>query len=261
MTDFAPLDAALKIAGEKGRVIPFWWRDDDAIAPSSALNTLIALSRRHNVPLALAAIPASAQAKLVQSLAGASDVSILVHGFSHANHAPEGVKKAEFGDHRPIEKMIAEAGQSLRLLQSLFPADILTPIFVPPWNRIAPALSAALPAAGYRGLSTFGDRKAPEAAPGLIQINTHIDPIDWHGSRSLADSAAMIGNLAETVMRRIRGETDEPVGLLTHHLAHDEPVWNFCEELIVRLRASPAVKFADIRAVLAEETKHVTRSF
>ena len=62
-----------------------------------------------------------------------------------------------------------------------------SPVFVPPWNRIAPALLPRLRALGFRGLSTF--RRSPrraQPAPGLAQINTHLDPIDWRGGRGLA---------------------------------------------------------------------------
>ncbi len=33
--------------------------------------------------------------------------------------------------------------------------------------------------------------------------------------------------------RRRLGLWDEPVGLLTHHLVHDEPAWRFLEELLL----------------------------
>lgn len=42
---------------DSGRVVDFWWRDDDASRVDAALDRLLALSASANVPLALAVIP------------------------------------------------------------------------------------------------------------------------------------------------------------------------------------------------------------
>jgi len=132
--------------------------------------------------------------------------------------------------------MAAETAEALRRAAAAI-GDRLLPVFVPPWNRIAPDLVARLPRAGFRGLSTFRDRAARAPADGLLQVNAHVDPIDWHGTRSLADPACLVAVLAAAVDRRSGGQADpdEPVGLLTHHLVHDERVWTFCEKLMVYL--------------------------
>ena len=106
-------------------------------------------------------------------------------------------------------------------------------------NRIAPGLLPLLPRAGYEAVSTFRDRGAAHPVAGLSQVNTHVDPIDWHGTKSLVDPAAVVAGIAGAVERRIAGDADrsEPVGLLTHHLVHDEAVWAFCEGLLAYLSA------------------------
>jgi hypothetical protein len=103
-------------------------------------------------------------------------------------------------------------------------------MFVPPWNRIDPALLPQLPAQGIKAVSTFGPRPAAWPAPGLRQINTHLDPVDWHGTRGLRHEAELLAGLCRTLADRRTGRTDrsEPLGLLTHHLIHDEDVWAFC---------------------------------
>jgi hypothetical protein len=116
----------------------------------------------------------------------------------------------------------------------------LLPVLVPPWNRIAPGLPGLLPALGFRGLSVFGPRPAPLAAPGLALVNAHVDPVDWRGGRGLADPNALIARAAEAIVRA--APIGEPVGLLTHHLVHDEAVWAFAEALLDRLSASSAVE-------------------
>jgi predicted glycosyltransferase len=234
--DWSPLDRALGRARDRNRPVAFWWRDDDAVAHTPPLDRLLALARRVEAGLALAVIPTGLEPSLAARLAGEERVLALVHGSSHANHAPPGEKKAEFGRHRPVEAMAQEAERSLHAAKGLLGARLL-PVFVPPWNRIAPELTPHLPRLGYGALSAFRDREAAHPAPGLLQVNTHVDPIDWHGTRSLADPGGIVAAMAEAVERRIAGRANrgEPIGFLTHHLVHDEAVWTFCEKLLMYL--------------------------
>ncbi|MDJ1159455.1 glycosyltransferase [Chelatococcus sp. SYSU_G07232] len=245
------LDDALATAVASGDTLAFWWRDDDATAPTPALDRLLTLARRHAAPVALAAIPAAATRALAERLADEPLASPLVHGLSHRNHAPADEKKAEFGAHRPTAALVADAERALATARERFGARLL-PIFVPPWNRIAPALVAELPALGFCGLSTFRDRPATEAAPGLIQVNTHLDPVDWHGSRSLVAEDMLLDGLVRAIAARRRADdTLEPIGLLTHHLVHDEAIWSFCERLIERLCRHAGVRIHAAREVFA----------
>jgi len=223
-----------------------WWRDDDAVAHTPALDRLLALASRLEIPIALAVIPAGVESSLVERLADAPRVRLLVHGLRHADHAPSGQRKAEFGPHRPLAALKADAAAGLALTRRRFGPRTRV-VFVPPWNRIAPALAAALPALGFHGLSTFGDRGACEAAPGLLQVNTHLDPIAWRAGRGLADPDALIADLARRVARRPEVDA-EPIGVLTHHLVHDEAVWTFCAALLERLAGHAAVRFPPIDA-------------
>ncbi len=128
------------------------------------------------------------------------------------------------------------------------------PVLVPPWNRIDPALVPALPGLGFRGLSTFRARRAREAAPGLRQVNTHLDPIDWHGDRGLAVEAGLIGIVAAQCAGdggRGRQTWTKPLAMLTHHLVHDGWIWSFVEELLARLGATGAVRFVSAEEAFA----------
>lgn len=241
--DCSPLDAALARAMDSGRTVAFWWRDDDAVAHTRALDQLLTLASRLDLPLALASIPAKVESSLVDRIRDEARIGVLVHGLRHANHAPPVQPKAEFCLDRSLERLSDDAATGLRMAQARFGARV-SPIFVPPWNRAAPALVAILPTLGFRGLSTFGDRAAREPAPGLIQVNAHIDPIAWRSTRSLADPDALIAGLARTIEQQLRTADDpEPIGVLTHHLIHDEAVWGFCTSLLERLASHPASEF------------------
>jgi len=241
MTVWAPLHSELQIWQAEGLSLPFWWRDDDAISDSPALRQLARMASEGGMPVHIAVIPAHADASLSEYLAVTSGLIPLVHGWAHENHAPPDEKKAEFGAHRPIDALREDADRGFGKLHGLF-GSRLKPVFVPPWNRIAPDVIPALPELGYRILSTSTPRQNRWAAEGLEQINTHIDPIDWKGSRSLIDEAMLVSNIVQLLQDRRNGVTDaaEPLGLLTHHLVHDPTIWSFCTRLVDMLMSGPA---------------------
>ncbi|NIX76838.1 glycosyltransferase [Microvirga terricola] len=236
--NWSTLTDALDGAKDEGCALGFWWRDDDAVAHTPELDRLLDLVGRYEAGLALAAIPHALTPSLALRLAGEDRVFALVHGSRHTNHAPPSEKKAEFGDHRPVDVMAHEAGEALRTARMSL-GEKLLPVFVPPWNRISPSLGPLLSREGYRALSTFTDRKTLCPAPDLVQINTHVDPIDWHGSRSVLEPAQILTALSEAISRRFTGAADrnEPIGILTHHLVHDEAIWIFCERLLAYFAA------------------------
>ncbi|MEO1733822.1 MAG: polysaccharide deacetylase [Pseudomonadota bacterium] len=236
-TDWAPLTEELQIWARQGRTLPLWWRDDDAVSPSHDLDRLLRLSARLALPVHLAIIPAKATAALAQ-IDGYVPV---VHGWSHHSHAGQNEKKAEFGDHRPMSALVSDADLGLKRLGELFGAR-LRPMFVPPWNRIAPTLLPQLPKLGYTSVSTFTARKTRSPEAGLVQINTHVDPIDWRTSRGLARPDHLIHNVAAQLIERRTGHADpnEPFGVLTHHLVHSEEIWEWTEALLDRLLSTVA---------------------
>ena len=100
-------------AAARERPVPFFWRDDDAVTATRALDRLIGLAEAHAVPLLLAAIPAGLEPALGRRIEGAGGVSVAIHGLAHRNHAPAGEKPAEFGAHRPLEALRADAAAGL----------------------------------------------------------------------------------------------------------------------------------------------------
>jgi predicted glycosyltransferase len=234
--DWSPVIQALGCAKDRGCPIRMWWRDDDAVADTPQLDRLLSLGRRARAGIALAVVPQRLEASLGERLREEDAAFALVHGLTHVNHAPPGQKKTEFGQNRPAAIMAAEAEQALHHAHDMLGGKLL-PVFVPPWNRISPDLVRHLPASGFKALSAFTDRKAAFPVEGLLQVNAHIDPIDWHGTRSLADPAFIVASLAAAIDRRATGvaDRDEPIGFLTHHLIHDDVIWSFCENLMLRL--------------------------
>lgn len=245
--DWSPLTAELAIWRAQGRSLPIWWRDDDAIAPTVALERLAKLAEALTLPVHLAVIPKLAQPSLPAFTNAQDGIVPVVHGWQHISHAPEGAKKAEFG--HPRGTAASDAARALERMQSLF-ADRLLPIFVPPWNRLDAGLLPTLAQAGYAGISTYLPRKARVAVPGLVQINTHIDPIFWRGGRGLVPASEQIAHIVQLLQDRRHGVTDgqEPLGFLTHHLVHDAEIWEFTQACLATLLDGGAVP-ADLRAL------------
>lgn len=238
-----PLARALERFGPADRLARFWLRDDDAIVPTQALDRLLALTGHHSVPLALAVIPAHTGPELSRRLKSEEHVTVTVHGWSHENHAPEGAKKQELGLHRPRQIVLDELARGAGRLAYLFGPQF-APVLVPPWNRIDAGLIPELPSLGYAALSVFG---VPKPAP-LPVVNANVDLMDWHGTRGCRDHGALVAEIVAALERCF--ETGEPVGILTHHLVHDQAAWNFLTRLFAETNRHSAVSWADIGALI-----------
>ncbi len=55
--------------------------------------------------------------------------------------------------------------------------------------------------------------------------------MDWHGTRGCRDHAAILGDILAALKRGLDDPAEPPIGLLTHHLVHDEAAWDFLERL------------------------------
>jgi hypothetical protein len=235
-------------ARDAGREVEFWWRDDDAARPDPALDRLLAMAGNYKMPLALAAIPAQAEAAAFAHLP--AGVSVLQHGGDHRNRAGRGEKKTEFPALESADAAIGrlKAG-GLRLSQLV--GERLLPVLAPPWNRICSSLLPHLAAAGYRGLSQYGPRGAARPAPGLLQVNTHVDLIAWRAGRGFAGEEALLAAAAAHLAAKREGRADagEPTGWLSHHAVHDEPAWRFLERLFETLEAAPGVRWLHAEAL------------
>ena len=240
-----PVEAELDAWAACGRIVRFWWRDDDAVAPSPALDRLLALAE--GVPLTLAVIPEMAEPALAGRLAEAPQVAVVQHGVAHENHAAPDAKRVELTQAGAAPALVAAS----KRLAELFGEQIL-PVLVPPWNRIAPALVPLLPGCGFAGLSTFGPRPQRLAAPGLVQVNTHADPVNWRARRARPVAEFATG-LAETLEARRRGraDADEPVGLLTHHRLGDRAIEAMVAALASLVSDHPAACWVGLGEAIA----------
>jgi hypothetical protein len=246
------LVAELDRWSEVDRPIRLWLRDDDAVAPSPALDHLAGLSERFALPVLLAVIPMLAEPALAAALRAAPSLLPCQHGCRHQNHAAMGMKKSEFGAGRPRAEAAADIAAGWQRLGDLLGASML-PVFVPPWNRIDPALARALPELGFAGLSCFRGFGLGGDGPALV--NSDIDVMDWHGGRIGRSLQALALEIRDQLAaRRQQPEGADTLGLLLHHRDHDETAWAAVQTLLATLTAHPVVVTTDPRRLFSDRS-------
>lgn len=233
-----------------GREVRLWLRDDDAVEASPALDRLLALVAERHVPLMLCVIPLGARPSLAEAVAGLDRVEIAMHGVGHVDHALPGGKKEELVPARGADALLTALDHGRARLIALF-GPRAGRWFAPPWNRIAPEAARLLPRVGIRGLSCFG--AAIRHVEGLAERNVHVDLIDWRGGR--------VGRRADWVAERLAAELAaaraggyRPVGVLAHHLDHDETAWQVLAELIDAASSHAAVRWIGAGELLEAST-------
>lgn len=240
MADWSALQDELRIWRSEGLTLPLWWRDDDAVSHTPALDQMLVRARHLNMPVHIAVIPKHADQSLVDLVLDEPKLVPLVHGWAHENHATQGRKKAEFGEQRA--SLLGDASAAIEQMKALF-GTAFAEVFVPPWNRIDPDLIPHLPALGYHALSTFTPRTTRLPVAGLAQINTHVDPINWRGGAGLLAPDTLVFRLIQHLQDRRQGRADaaEPLGMLTHHLVQDAETWAFTQDCLSCLLDAGAV--------------------
>jgi len=219
---WSEFEDALARRRDAGRPAQFWWRDDDAGEVLPEIKKLLQLSKSAAVPVALAVVPEAAESELFRLLH--DRVTVLQHGTDHRNRAGAGEKKTEYPVDEPIEAALARVSDGFGRLRT-FAGKRFFPVLAPPWNRVRKDLLKKLPAIGIRGLSGYGARASVEPAPGLRQVNTHVDIVAWRAGKGF------IGEAAALAAARRFLDAEEPVGWLTHHAVHDAQAWKFLERL------------------------------
>lgn len=244
------LRTELDLWAQSGRTVRLWLRDDDAVAPSPALQRLADLSERFALPVLLGIIPMLAEPTLPAALRNRPSLLPCQHGCWHRNHAQPGGKKSEFGRERPFAVIEAEIASSRARLDDLFGPSLL-PVFVPPWNRIDPGLEARLPELGFSGLSCFRGFE-PSMEGGPVVVNTVVDIMDWQGGRigRTAEALAMEAG-AFLLQSRLRNETDAVLGLLLHHRDHDHGAWSALDAMLNLFCNHAAVTPTDPRGLFS----------
>lgn len=223
------LGAELDLWSRAGHAPVIWWRDDDARAPTEALERLLELSRRHAAPLTLAAIAGPELPRLVRRVSEDPHIEIAVHGFTHVNRQPEG---AGFGEVIDSDTVQAVRERLEATIWAFHEAGAAPTLFVPPWNNLSRQLLAALPGSALSAVSAFD--QAMDETDAVARIDAHLDILRWKGGARFRGRWKFLMRMRRLLARRrTTGAWDEPIGLLTHHLDHDHQTWRFLETFLM----------------------------
>ena len=230
---------------ETGKIAEIWWRDDDLKTSTKKLDHLLSTANDIKLVPLLAVVPAKASRQLMNTL-NSCNVKIAMHGFQHQNHEALPKKKSEFGDSRLIEHQKIDLKNGIKQLDNLF-GKLFLKCFVPPWNRANNEVIKCLPSIGISGISTFAPRKKATPAPGLTQVNTHVDIIDWKGTRKFIGAGFMATQIAFHLKKMRVNLVDnlEPMGILSHHLEMSDMDWQDFKKVFLLLKANPSIKLND----------------
>jgi len=206
----------------RGRKPCVWWRDDDAREPSPALDRLLVLAE--GLPLSLAITPDGDLEGLARRLSGVRDLTVSQHGVDHQNRRAPG---ADPNEHPPGTSAAAIAERIAAGRRRMEAAGLTPRFYTPPWNHIDDLLPDALAQAGFTSLSASA---AGRATIGFSRLDSHLDILRWKpGPRFRGDGRVILSLVKRLRDRRRAGDFTAPIGLLTHHLAHDEAAWTFLE--------------------------------
>ncbi len=218
---------------DQGRRPRLWWRDDDARTTTDALERLLSMAK--GLPLSVAVIPDGATPALARRLERESAVTVSQHGIDHINCRDPGAPAGEYPTNTTIAQLVKSILQGEQRLRD---CGFDPRFYTPPWNRIDQTLLEALRVAGYRTLSAWNEEQR-EQCTGLRRLDVHIDLLRWKDGARFRGTTQLQDCLREQLAeRREAGDFERPIGLLTHHLDHDEAAWRFIDWFIdyARLR-------------------------
>ncbi len=242
--DRVRLDWELRAWRRAGRAARLWWRDDDARGATRPLLRLLALSDRHATPLALAVIPNRRITEVVRAVVFRPQVVLVQHGVDHVNRN-DGEIAGEFPATWGRAELVARLQAGWAMLAGL-PQSLK--VFAPPWNDVHPQLPTALAAAGYAACSAWGEVVAGGEPP---RLDAHLDLLRWRPGARFRGRRRFLCDLRRALRaRRITGQWDAPIGLLTHHLDHDEAAWAFLDKFLAWSSAEPALSWVGLQNLL-----------
>lgn len=261
----------LDLWSNRGLRATFWVRDDDAYELSAQLERLYDLAEQYKLNIGLAVIPGKLSSGFADALAHMKErFHPMCHGWIHANYGRRDAP-SEFGRERPFSILLSDASQAYKVFSEYF--GQINAAFVPPYNHITRGLRNALRGVGFAAVSmgpSFLELKILRinsilpwmpvvkipVDSSIPRFDTHIDVLDWQrmtARESRAVAADIVGNLR--LRRKGFLSPGHPIGLLTHHLVHDEHVWRLCREVFDSICSHKAAKFLNADCLIDENSR------
>ncbi len=239
-------EAALRMASSG--LPPLFFRADDIGAASKAFDSLCRIFRFHQVPLAMAVVPAwlsdARQEKLF--LAAPMDEDLWhwhQHGWRHMNWQKRG-KRCEFGSDRAADRQNEDILQGRNKMERIF-GSYFVPVFTPPWNRFSSTTLRSLIKLNFKGISA-----SDSFPPGIkfrYEIRNFPARLDLH-IRKAKDPAEDFSMLLDQFsgLTKMKG----PSGIMIHHQRMTPFAFEFLDRMLYNLKHIIKAEFCGFKEML-----------
>jgi hypothetical protein len=246
----AQLAAALK-CDPGNHPLNLFFRADDIGAGGRAFEALCQLFRAHNIPLALAVVPAwLTDIRAAQLFAAAPLEEPLwgwhQHGWRHVNCQRTG-EKSEFGEQRPAEKQWRDISLGREKMTEVF-GERLVPVFTPPWNRLPIATLRILQELNFKAVSMT--KPFPSIIIPSIGLRNLRIQLDLHTRKAKDGSTDFINLLNELSNLATK---KEPLGIMLHHQRMTLFAFEFLSELLHLFKYKVRARFLSFADLLENE--------
>jgi len=238
--------AVVRTSGNRAQ--PFFFRADDIGAGGRAFEALCRLFRYHEVPLAMAVVPAWLSRVRRDQLFRLAPLDEPFwgwhqHGWRHVNWQRIG-KKSEFGEQRPFEKQWRDIWQGQQKMKEIF-GDHLVPVFTPPWNRLSNSTVRILHELEFQGVSLASPLPRGVKSPvGLKNLRVQLDLHTRKDKDGVADFETLLDELAGCLSKR------EPLGIMIHHHRMTYFAFEFLHELLSIMKGRTRSRFLSFKEML-----------
>ncbi|MEJ2639579.1 MAG: polysaccharide deacetylase family protein [Desulfosarcinaceae bacterium] len=244
----ARLDLALARAADARSMkqpATVWFRADDIGVPSRQCRRMLNVFAAHQVPLALALVPAWLTEPRWKALIADGGDGVPLwgwhqHGWRHHNHEPAG-KKQEFGPARRPGTLRADLERGRRRLVSILEEAFL-PAFTPPWNRCSAETLEQLKALGFRAVSRSQGAKPP-APRALCDLNVNVDLHTRKAVRPHEDWEALLRELESALVGGW-------CGIMLHHQRMNAFAFDFLEILLQHMVKHKHFRIVHLKTLL-----------
>jgi hypothetical protein len=228
-----------------------FFRADDIGAGGRPFQALCQLFRSHQIPLAMAVVPAWLTGVRAKQLFAAAPLDEPLwgwhqHGWRHVN-CQRNEEKSEFGEQRPAEKQWRDIRMGLKKMTEVF-GEHFVPVFTPPWNRLPAATLRILQKLDFKAVSmTKPFPSSIRSSIGLKNLRIQLDLHTRKEKNADADFLALLGELSALITKK------EPVGIMLHHQRMPPFAFEFLNELLHLLKHKVAARFLSFADLLESD--------
>jgi hypothetical protein len=227
---------------------PIFFRADGVGAAGQAFEALCRIFRHHQVPLAMAVVPAWLSEARQERLFASAPIEEHLwgwnqHGWRHINWQASG-KQAEFGDNRPLERQNNDILQGRRKMEAIFGPHFI-PIFTPPWNNFSAATLKVLRSLGFKGISAAAPHPSGIKIPwGFYNFPVTLDLHTRNSKDPASDLTRLLAQLGD-----LPGAGD-CAGIMIHHQRMTPFAFQFLDHLLYNLKHALNARFFSFKEIL-----------